>query len=263
MSAEPRTRPLRFGLGLEEDVCRQCRCLEAMEKLKSDHAKHRWIAVCVAVGVLPVIGWSGRCGAQNTLTPEANTAALAVDSAGVRKPARLPQAETGFGFLMINSLSHTSRTGNIFISPFSLHSCLQMAYNGAKGATAGEMAKVLGLSAIDIQQGNKEYKTLLQAVADPPLWLREAIEKQKQDDEAYEKALKAAEAANTMPPVRRWQDEVSIDPPLQVKVANSIWADRGTKFVSPYVADCKKYFRADLRTLDFDDRKSVSRSTSG
>ncbi len=36
-------------------------------------------------------------------------------------------------------------TGNIFFSPYSIHAALSMTYAGARGETAAQMAKVLGI----------------------------------------------------------------------------------------------------------------------
>ena len=53
--------------------------------------------------------------------------------------------------------------GNIFFSPYSISSALTMTYQGAKGATAGEMAKVLHLPA-ESQTLNDGYAALNKAL---------------------------------------------------------------------------------------------------
>jgi len=224
--------------------------LEKMKKLANRQHKYEWIAFSVSLVVAAMIVAS---------TPtQADTEPSSNPTRTKQKTLRLPETETAFGFVMINKLSAGNSTGNIFISPLSLHSCLQMAYDGAAGTTSTQMAKVLGLSGLSVHESNKEYKALLKTVADPPVWLTQAIEKKNKEDVDYSRNLKEAQANHLAPPAPRMlQDVIRIDPPLQVEVANSIWANNDTNFAPQYVADCKEYFRAQVRSLNFADRKSV------
>ncbi len=63
---------------------------------------------------------------------------------------------------------------------------------------------------------------------------------------------------------------ISTDPKVQVSIANAIWADQHTPFLSSYVDTCGKYYDASAQTLDFSNPTSantinswVSEKTSG
>ncbi len=59
--------------------------------------------------------------------------------------ATMPEAANRLGFDLFRELA-SSRTGdNTFISPYSIHTALTMAWAGAKGKTADEMASVMRL----------------------------------------------------------------------------------------------------------------------
>ena len=57
--------------------------------------------------------------------------------------ARLATANTGFAFELLKQISGEKPDANIFISPFSVSSVLQMVVNGAAGDTRAEMQRVL------------------------------------------------------------------------------------------------------------------------
>jgi len=69
-------------------------------------------------------------------------------SEGWAQPASdLSQADNQFAFDLYSHLA--SHQGNIFFSPYSLSSALEMAYEGARGETAQEMRSLLHLNADD------------------------------------------------------------------------------------------------------------------
>ncbi len=59
-----------------------------------------------------------------------------------------------FGFDLYTILSDESRGENIFISPLSISLALTMTYNGATGKTASEMAEVLGVDGMELEDIN-------------------------------------------------------------------------------------------------------------
>ena len=63
------------------------------------------------------------------------------DSAGDQ--ARLAAANTGFAFDLFQQIAHEQPDANVFISPFSVSTVLQMIENGAVGATRQELERVL------------------------------------------------------------------------------------------------------------------------
>jgi serpin B len=78
--------------------------------------------------------------------------ALAAD-----KPA-LAAADDGFAFQLLKELAAEQPAKNIFISPYSAATVLQMVNNGAAGQTASEMRQVLGTTGLSpdaVNAGNK------------------------------------------------------------------------------------------------------------
>ncbi len=69
----------------------------------------------------------------------------------------LVSANTGFGFRLLKQLAQAQPRKNIFISPYSVSSVLQMVSNGARGQTHQELQTVLGttgLSAASMNSAN-------------------------------------------------------------------------------------------------------------
>ena len=56
----------------------------------------------------------------------------------------LVEANNNFAIELYKKLAETEK-GNIFFSPYSIHAALSMTYAGARGETAAQMAKVLGI----------------------------------------------------------------------------------------------------------------------
>jgi serine protease inhibitor len=70
---------------------------------------------------------------------------------------QLASANTGFAFKLLEEISREQSDTNIFISPYSVSSVLQMVGNGAGGKTKDEIQRVLGLSNIDSNSQNEAY----------------------------------------------------------------------------------------------------------
>lgn len=100
---------------------------------------------------------------------------------------RLVSGTRDFGFDLFGRLITAPGAGttNVFISPFSIATALSMAYNGARGATAAEMAAALKLNGLSLDEVNAGYATLLPLLtgADPAvrvdiansLWARDGV----------------------------------------------------------------------------------------
>lgn len=63
----------------------------------------------------------------------------------------LPQAANRLGFDLLSELSKNTPGENVFISPYSIHTALCMAWSGARGGTAGAMAKTMHIAGSDIR----------------------------------------------------------------------------------------------------------------
>ncbi|HMD54212.1 MAG TPA: serpin family protein, partial [Phycisphaerae bacterium] len=71
----------------------------------------------------------------------------------------LAAADNGFGFKLLKQLAHDQPTQNLFVSPYSASTVLQMVGNGATGQTKTEMQQVLetaNLSDADVNAANKK-----------------------------------------------------------------------------------------------------------
>lgn len=78
--------------------------------------------------------------------------------------ARLAAADMGFAFGLVKELAREQPAKNIFISPYSISTVLQMVGNGAYGNTRQEMASVLGTSGLEPKALNQACKDLDQSI---------------------------------------------------------------------------------------------------
>lgn len=77
----------------------------------------------------------------------------------------LVSANTGFGFRLLRELAREQPQANIFISPYSVSSVLEMVSNGAGGQTREELEKVLGTTGLPPDKMNQAYESLSQCVS--------------------------------------------------------------------------------------------------
>jgi serpin B len=73
---------------------------------------------------------------------------------------KLVSADAGFAFNLLKELATEQAAKNVFISPYSISTVLQMVGNGAAGSTREEMARVLGTSGWDAVALSQAYKDL-------------------------------------------------------------------------------------------------------
>lgn len=76
----------------------------------------------------------------------------------------LVSANAGFGFRLLKELAGEKTQANIFISPYSISSVLQMIGNGARGGTREELLDVLGISSLTGAAMNAAYESLSKSV---------------------------------------------------------------------------------------------------
>ena len=118
-------------------------------------------------------------------------------------------ASNQFAFDLYRKLS--AEKGNLFFSPGSISTALDMVYAGAKGDTAEQMAQVLAIN------GKLEGDTLPEAAG-------ELI-----------RQLNAGGQQGS----------------YQLAVANRLWGQQGFKFLDPFLNLVGKYYGADLEKVDF------------
>ena len=131
----------------------------------------------------------------------------------------LASVENWFGLSTYQHLGDGAPGKNLFISPYSLHSCLHLVFDGAAGNTMTEMAKVLGLSTADKTKENEEFVQLGQDIQPPS----------------------AEESAAFV-----------------FSVANSIWANSNITLKPDFLELSKRIFSAEVRSLDFSKPESAS-----
>jgi serpin B len=78
--------------------------------------------------------------------------------------SRLAAANTGFAFDLFREIVHEQPDANVFISPFSVSTVLQMIDNGAVGETKQEMDRVLRVDGLSADALNAAGKTVNQSL---------------------------------------------------------------------------------------------------
>ncbi|HXI71156.1 MAG TPA: serpin family protein [Verrucomicrobiae bacterium] len=77
---------------------------------------------------------------------------------------KLVAANNGFAFDLLKQIAKEQPRGNIFISPFSVSTALQMVGNGAAGETKAEMQRVLRTDGLKSSELNAACKVLNQSL---------------------------------------------------------------------------------------------------
>jgi serine protease inhibitor len=77
---------------------------------------------------------------------------------------QLASANTEFGFRLLKELTREQPHANIFISPYSVSSVLQMVSTGARGQTQKELRQVLGTKGLTPEGINAAYEGLSQSI---------------------------------------------------------------------------------------------------
>jgi len=127
-----------------------------------------------ALAVLVVVAALVAVAAAMLILGSGETAAAAEPAKGKADPhsqaaKALAQPLDRFGLALLQRQASTSATGNVVVSPVSLHAVLSMAFNGASGQTAEEMRRVLGLDSMDLAALNQGWADLI--------WLSQSGEK--------------------------------------------------------------------------------------
>jgi serpin B len=95
-------------------------------------------------------------------------AGLAVRADPTADPAKLAVANTGFAFDLLQQIVKEQPDANVFISPFSVSTVLQMVGNGAAGETRTEMQSVLKTTGLPAGPLNEECRNLNQSLTSLP-----------------------------------------------------------------------------------------------
>ena len=145
----------------------------------------KWIRRLAALGALivlagctmsaPVTAPTGTPSSTQATTPAQTVTPSQPPPQTVQAAA---EASNAFGFDLLQQLRQTTPGENIFVSPLSLTLLLQIAYNGATGQTAQEMAQVMHVAGTDPAAVNATSKTLqddLRAASDVDLLIANSV----------------------------------------------------------------------------------------
>jgi serpin B len=144
----------------------------------------RLLMIAVVLAGLTVISPGARAQRDRAAAPAAACSPAVPHVSGAT--AKLAAAGNGFAFRLYDALAGNNTTGNIFLSPASVELALDMAYDGARGATAQGMARALGLGSLSAASVRRQAASLLaslQAAGDPKaalsiassLWARNGV----------------------------------------------------------------------------------------
>jgi serpin B len=182
-------------------------------------------AACGDDDTTDTTGTTGEPGATTTGAPGPAASGDVVASALARTSpdvsaddlAAAAAAERAFAAAVFELLAEGD--GNVVFSPASIHLALAMTYAGARGATAAEMADVLG-SPFD-------------------------------DQERFHAALNALDAAlearNRVEPPGPSDEERKV----VVRTANALWGQQGLTFLTPFLDTLARDYGAGMRLVDY------------
>ncbi len=116
--------------------------------------------VLMVLGLALILFASFSCKSHNpsAITPIQQQQQQQVQSAVIQEPPA--EGDNDFTFDLYHQIN--SDSANVFFSPFSIYDALAMTYEGAKGETAGQMAKVLYLQ----QDNNTRWQAFAGLIAE-------------------------------------------------------------------------------------------------
>lgn len=176
--------------------------------------------------------WLAACGGTSaTDQPESPKGAEVVESTQVRltldelgsaNTGSLVAGNTAFAWKLYAQLA-ASQDENVMFSPHSVSTALGMAYVGARGATADEMAHALSFE-LQGEELHAAFNKLDQELAS------------------------------------RGKDAVAKDgTPFKLRVVNQLWGQQGYTFVPEFLGTLSKHYGAKLFALDFESEPEPSR----
>jgi len=139
----------------------------------------------------------------------ASTRAEDKPAKGAGDPKVLAARNNRFGFDLMGKLHKEGE--NLFLSPLSISTALQMTAGGAQGETRDEMLKAMHVEDLKLAEHNKALLDSLNSRED-----------------------------------------------FKLSVANSLWSDKArVTLKEEFVKECRDFFEAEVRTLNFSDKASV------
>ena len=190
------------------------RAIMKSKKLINGKTTIKIVMACVAIGW---ICWSvgNTCHAQTPSGP----------SSDLQDRQKLVSANTGFAFDLMGQVTQAQPDANVFISPFSVSSALQIVGNGAAGQTETEMQQVLHTTGLPSAIANPAFKELNQQLA-----LRKDVTLNLANGIWFKQGfhLKPAFVADNKKFFQAELAGVDFDDPKSAKTINK-WADKQTQ----------------------------------
>ena len=183
-----------------------------------------------------------------------------------------------FALRLLQQLDHPD---NLVFSPYSINQALNMTYAGARGQTASEMARVLGIANLeqDIHASNGVLYDFLRT-GSPPLrsGLADQTASQNQEGDpippnnpALEGQAPVTSRAGQVSPIQTQADDTGLRPRgpreapedaskhYQFSVANALWAQIDYPFLIEYANFIQRNYGAAVANLDFRNNSEVAR----
>ena len=173
----------------------------------------------IAIAAVLLAGFAAGCAETPESVPESAPAVVVPPTVQAEDKGSVVQASNAFAFNLYANLR--GQKGNLFFSPESISTGLSMAWCGARGETAGQMASVLG------------YR------ADRPItpeWIAKAC---------------GGHLAELFSNPKGYE----------LLAANSLWGQKGYPFVPDYLALLKANYGAGLEEADFRGDTEGARKT--
>uniref|UniRef100_A0A3B3ZNT7 Serpin B6 n=1 Tax=Periophthalmus magnuspinnatus TaxID=409849 RepID=A0A3B3ZNT7_9GOBI len=167
----------------------------------------------------------------------------------------LSTANTSFALNLFKSLGDNDRCTNVFFSPLSISSALAMVLLGARGNTATQMSEVLSFKKAEKppqaqpmpmqmqMQMTQQHQHLL------PPHLRKGVNKDELSDDVHS-------SFSTL-----LQEFHKPDAPYALSVANRLYGEETYQFVENFLEETRKYYNAELQTVDFQSKSEEARVT--
>jgi len=168
----------------------------------------------------------------------------------------VPSAINQLGLDLLRAQASAGDHGNSLLSPYSIETALTMTYIGADGRTREEMQRVLHLptedtAVLDGFSGLSKELTGLQAAsrhrADQAQEYADAAKPPKSRDSDDERERLEADLRRE----RGFQRYGASDVPIEIDVANRLFAQEGFGFRPEFVTALRDRFGAPLEVLDF------------
>ncbi|XP_028290126.1 leukocyte elastase inhibitor-like [Gouania willdenowi] len=206
----------------------------------------------------------------------------------------MTKANTSFCLAMLNKLSEEKKNANVFFSPFSVSAALAMVMMGAAGTTAAQMSKVLGLTESDQLQtwSNSPFQSLLQTRSQTRMKIRsqmqlqqrsrvpgylskvlksdsekedaqsgeENVENGKEDIQTGKEEVPSGDDAVHAKFAELWSEMCKADAPYTLSLANKLYGDKATEFLESFLEKSKKYYNAELESVDFQNNAEQART---